>query len=49
MLFARYNAGDYPKWDNQVMRIEVAEKEKYFSGEYFVYWIYQFTISKDCA
>ena len=44
MLFARYNAGDYPKWDNQVMRIEVAEKEKYFSGEYFVYWIYHINV-----
>ena len=44
MLFARYNAGNYPKWDNQVMRIEVAEKEKYFSGEYFVYWIYHINV-----
>ena len=44
LLFAEYNAGKNPKWDNQVMRIEVAGKEKYFSGEYFVYWIYHINV-----
>ncbi len=43
-LFARYNAGDYAKWDNRIMRIEVVDREKYFSGESFVYWIYHINV-----